>query len=177
MALSGCAGLLPAGRSETPLPWADYTDAVAAIDAIEPYVTTRSMLAARRIDPAGNAAITILSYTDLLQRFPAIAAVSDDKLERGISDCLDSGKRCTAYSIAVRQVRTKRTGNFWLDVLNFRRETVTTGWSLNALIVFVDDTVVYVLTGGQPNISEEQVTRNPLGPLQGLGESLKPAIK
>ena len=34
----------------------------------------------------------------------------------------------------------------------------------------IDDMVVYTLYGGQPRIHEHEVTRNPLGPLQGLGE-------
>ena len=94
-------------------------------------------------------------------------------------DCLKAGKRCTAYSISVSQVTTHRVGNFWqfwLDMLNFRRRTVTTGWSFNALIIFVDDLAVFALAGGQPNINTEQFTRNPLGPLQGIGEALRPRI-
>jgi len=79
----------------------------------------------------------------------------------------------------VSQVTTHRVGNFWqfwLDMLNFRRRTVTTGWSFNALIIFVDDLAVFALAGGQPNINTEQFTRNPLGPLQGIGEALRPRI-
>ncbi|HEX7156079.1 MAG TPA: hypothetical protein VF229_02630 [Burkholderiaceae bacterium] len=174
--IAGCAALLPSGKSRTELPWATYDDAVRAIDRIVPYQTTRAALVAERIDPASNPSITILSYTDLLQRLPALSAVPPDHLERGISDCLDAGRRCTAYSIAVRQVDTRRIGNFWSDALNFHRESVTTGWSLNALIVFVDDTVVYALAAGQPRINQEDVTNNPLGPLQGLGESLRPHV-
>ena len=34
--------------------------------------------------------------------------------------------------------------------------------------------VVYTVFGGQPNLHELQVTRNPLGPLQGWGEALRP---
>jgi hypothetical protein len=50
--------------------------------------------------------------------------------------------------------------------------TVTTGWSFSALIFFVDDLAVFALAGGQPNINTETVSRNPLGPLQGLGSSV-----
>jgi hypothetical protein len=64
----------------------------------------------------------------------------------------------------------KRIGNFWLDSLNFKREAVTKGWSVEALLVFVDDLLVYELVGGQPTINEYEVRRNPLGPLQGFGE-------
>jgi hypothetical protein len=53
-----------------------------------------------------------------------------------------------------------------MDILNFRRETDITGWTFNALILMVDSLVVYTLYGGQPRIHEQEVSRNPLGPIQ-----------
>ena len=58
------------------------------------------------------------------------------------------------------------------DFLNFRRETDVTGWTFNALVLLVEDRVVYTLYGGQPNVREHEVTRQPLGPLQDWGEAL-----
>jgi hypothetical protein len=168
----GCKSLLPKGAETTPLPWKSYAEAYEAVDAIEPYKSTRAALRAKGIDPAVNPSITILNYTDLLQRLTAVGAVTPGHLDRGIADCLDAGKRCTAYQIVVRQLQSKRVGNFWLDMLNFRRQTVTTGWSFSALIFFVDDTAVFALAGGQPNINSESMSHNPLGPLQGLGSSV-----
>jgi len=176
IALAGCKSLLPTGAASSPLPWGSYADASRAIDRIVPYETTRAELREQKIDPGVNPSITILSYTDLLQRLTAVAAVDPARLERGIADCLNAGKRCTAYSIEVRQVDTRRVGSFWLDMLNFRRDEITTGWSFNALIIFIDDLAVYALAGGQPNVNAEQVTRNPLGPLQGLGQSVRPNV-
>jgi len=174
--LAGCAALLPRGTDKTLQPWSSYADAYSAIDHIVPYQTTRQTLSEQKIDPSVNPSITILSYTDLLQRLNAVAAVAPDHLERGIADCLNSGKRCTAYSIEVRQVETKRIGNFWLDLLSFHRRTRTTGWSFTGLIIFVDDVAVFALAGGQPNIKTEQVSRNPLGPIQGVGISISPRL-
>jgi len=176
MQLPGCKSMLPTGVSKSPLPWSTYDEAHSAIDRITPYQTTRAELRAISIDPAVNPSITILSYTDLLQRLAALAAIDPARRERGISDCLDAGKRCTAYWIEVRQVQTKRVGNFWLDMLDFRRDEITTGWSFSALVVFIDDLTVYALAGGQPNVNTEQITRNPLGPLQGIGQSLRPTL-
>jgi hypothetical protein len=34
--------------------------------------------------------------------------------------------------------------------------------------------VVYKLTGGQPAIHEHEENKNPLGPLQGIGQSILP---
>jgi len=168
----GCASLLPEATESKPLPWKNYAEALGAIERIEPYKSTRQALREQKIDPAINPAIAILHYTDLLQRLTAVGAVTPGHLERGIADCLNAGKRCTAYSIEVRQVESKRVGNFWLDMLNFRRHTVTTGWSFSALIFFVDDLAVLALAGGQPNITTESSSHNPLGPIQGIGGSV-----
>ena len=37
------------------------------------------------------------------------------------------------------------SGNFWLDLLNFKRGTMETGWQFKALVVVVYETVVYKL--------------------------------
>lgn len=41
---------------------------------------------------------------------------------------------------------------------------------MEALLVFVDDQLVYELLGGQPTIQEVEAHSNPLGPLQGWGK-------
>lgn len=101
-----------------------------------------------------------------MQRFAGAGAVKREELDAGILGCLQAGKACSGYAIAVRATSRKRNGNFWLDVFNFRRVTGITGWSFNALILMVDDRVVYTQHGGQPRIHEQEVSRNPLGPLQ-----------
>ena len=90
--------------------------------------------------------------------------------DRGIRDCLKAGKACNAYLINVKRTDRNRVGNFWLDALRFRREVDVTGWSFNALVIFVNDLAVYAVYGGQPVIHEVELERNPLGPLQGWGD-------
>jgi hypothetical protein len=172
--LSGCASLLPSSRDEVPSAWASYDDAVAALAALEPYKATRADVHLQGLDPRANPAIRLLHFADLLQRFAAAALIKPDEVDRGIRDCLQAGKRCSGYAVAVRKLRRERVGNFWLDSLNFRRETVSTGFSVEILLVFVDERMVYELIGGEPNIHDVSVRRNPLGPLQGWGsESLR----
>jgi hypothetical protein len=74
--------------------------------------------------------------------------------------------------IVAAKISRTRTGNFLADFSNFRRNTETSGWRFNALILFVDDLVVYRSWGGQPAVLETEVTNNPLGPLQDVGPSL-----
>lgn len=166
--VTGCTGLLPRGETSTQETWSDYASAREAIDSIVPFKSTRAELSAAGIDPHTNAAVTLLNFSDVMQRFSG-SSVRHEELDPGIRRCLTSGKACTGYSVSLKRVSRKRIGNFWLDSFNFYREVDVTGWSFNALILFVDDMVVYTLHGGQPRLHEREVTRNPLGPLQGWG--------
>lgn len=74
-----------------------------------------------------------------------------------------------------RDTRRDRTANFWLDSLGFYRKIDVSGWSFNATILLIDDVVVCTLYGGQPIISELEVSEQPLGPLQNWGDTL-PAL-
>ena len=169
--LAGCAALLPSADVATQQAWGNFEEARAAIERIVPKTTTRAELSAAGIDPLQNAAVTILGLPDVMQRFTVGTAVEAQDLDVGIRECLAAGNDCTGYSIFVRRNERKRIGNFWLDLLNFRRETDITGWTFNALILFVGETVVYTVNGGQPRIHEKEVSRNPLGPVQGAGEA------
>ena len=170
VAVCGCTSLLPNSRIETVSAWDSYDDAVRSIAQIVPYTATRADVHAEGLDPKRNAAITVLHFADVLQRFSAAALIRPDDVDRGIRDCLQAGRRCSAYSIVVKKLGRRRVGSFWLDSLNFKRETVSRGWSVDVLLVFVDDALVYQLVGGQPTIDEYEVRRNPLGPLQSWGE-------
>jgi hypothetical protein len=174
--LAGCSGLLPRAEFATQQTWTNYDNAKAAIDRIVPMQSRRADLAADGIDPHTNAALTILSYSEVVQRFALGSAIGQEELDPGIRRCLTAGKACTGYSIVVRRTSRKRIGNFWLDSFNFYRETDVTGWSFNALVLFVDDLVVYTLHGGQPRVHDKEVMKNPLGPLQGWGQQVGPQI-
>jgi len=79
------------------------------------------------------------------------------------------------YFMEPSRIERNRVGNFTLDFLNFKRDTLTTGWKFGALIVVINNQVVFKQWSGRPRIEETELRRNPLGPLQGIGESLKPA--
>jgi hypothetical protein len=172
--LASCETWLPKSTAKSEFGWNDYTQAEYTMARIIPYESRRADLIELGLDPFRSANVTVLNYADLVQRFAVGTAVPIEQLDRGIADCLRAGKRCTGMSVVLKYLNKKRIGNFWLDSLNFRRETESTGWSFSALIVLVDDLVVYTLTGGQPSVRESDVVRNPLGPLQSWGEQLRP---
>ncbi len=172
-ALTGCVALLPSTHTEVVSKWTSYDDAANSISAFVPYQATRQDVHAQGLDPHSNPAITVLHFADVLQKFTAAAMIRTGDVDRGVRDCLHAGKQCSGYAISVKKRSGHRDGSFWLDSLNFKRETTTEGWSVEALLVFVDDSLVYELIGGQPTIHEYEVRRNPLGPLQGWAERLR----
>ena len=171
-ALAGCSGLLPRAQSEVSSPWGSFEEAQAAIDRIVPEKTSAADLRDQGIDPFTSPNVQLLSYSDVLLRFPIMGTFAQDRLDRGLRSCLDAGKACTGYAITVRETKRDHTGGFWSDALGFKRVIVSTGWSFTALILLVDNRVVYTLYGGQPVVREQEITRQPLGPLQNWGDSL-----
>lgn len=169
--------LLPDATIKTDVEWKSFEEAKQVFESIEPYKTRAEDLYAKGFDPASNPAVTVLSFSDILLRFNAGTAMRHDDYDRGIRDCLAAGKGCVAYSLQLRRVKRERVGNFWLDSLNFVRQIDTTGFSFNALILLVDGTVVYTLYGGQPKIQEKERNVNPLGPLQGWGDTVPALLK
>ena len=167
---ASCTTLLPTSRTETVSVWENYDAAVASMALITPYRSNRDFVHSHGLDPRNNPNITVLHFADVLQRFAAATLIKPDDVDRGIRDCLEAGKRCSGYAISVEKLHRDRIGNFWLDTFNFKQETVTTGWRVDVLLVFVDDALVYQLVGGRPTINEVDVHRNPLGPLQGWGQ-------
>ena len=170
IAMGGCTSLLPRSKNEVVSAWNSYDDAVKSLSAIVPYRATRDDVHAQGLDPRTNPAITMLHFGHVLQRFAAAALIKPADVDRGINDCLHAGKMCSGYAISVKKIASKRIGSFLLDTFNFKRTTITKGWSVEALLVFVDDRLVYELIGGQPTISEYEQKRNPLGPLQAWGD-------
>jgi hypothetical protein len=169
---TGCVQLLPRSHSEVVTRWNSFADAQAVVDGVVPYRTTKADLRTAGIDPAGDPAVTLLSHVDVAMRFPIGGVLRAEDVDIGIRACMAAGKQCNGYLLSVKRVDRKRVGNFWIDSLRFKRVTEVTGWSFNATVLFVGDLAVYAVYGGQPLIHEVETETNPLGPLQGWGDSL-----
>lgn len=164
VALAACSSLLPRSESVVKTEWASFDEAKAAIERIEPHKTTRKDLDDHGLDPYTNPNVELLNYSDVLRRFPLSGSVT--RLDPGLRECMEAGKSCIGYSIVLDQQHKDRVGPFLLDLLSFRRETKSTGWTFNAIVLIVDGGVVYALYGGKPSISQTETTVEPLGPLQ-----------
>jgi hypothetical protein len=167
--------MLPQVSSVTTSPWTTFDAAREAIERIEPGRTTIGELRAVGIDPYANANVQLLSYSDVALRFPNTNSL--DQPDAGLRQCLRAGKSCTGYAITARGSRRERIGNFFQDALGFKRVVEVTGWSFNAMVLLVDERVVYTLYGGQPKVHELEITRQPLGPIQNVGDAIGNLIK
>jgi hypothetical protein len=170
--LGGCAELLPKASTQVTSSWHSYEQAKESIERIVPYRTTTAELKTSGIDPYVTPNVQLLTYSEIVLRFPLSGSMPWERLDRGLRECLEAGKSCQGYSISVRDTKRDRVGNFWLDALNFYRVVDVHGWSFHALILAVDGRVVYVLHGGEPLIKEQETNKQPLGPLQGWGDAI-----
>jgi hypothetical protein len=177
LALAGCVDLLPKARTEVTSGWHDFEQARATIERIVPFRTTAADLKAMGIDPYATPNVQLLTYSDILLRFPLSGTMPLERLDRGLRECLEAGKACEGLSITARNTNRDRIGDFWLDAFQFKRIVDVTGWSFNALVLVVEGRVVYVIHGGQPMIRERETNRQPLGPLQGWGDMLPGLIR
>lgn len=171
--ISGCSALLPHGESKVVSDWSTFDEAMAAFDAVVPYQTSEPDLEQLGFSPKRQANVQILNHADIAERF-LLVSLNGSQLPPGLRDCMDRGGDCYAYEVKRRITRDRRYGNFFADFLNFKRKSVTRGWEFNALIVLIEDTVVYKLWSGTPDIHEYRDKTNPLGPLQGVGPALAP---
>jgi len=169
--MQGCVALLPKSKTVTQSPWQSFQEVQEVFDRIEPNKTTNADLKGLNLDPAGNPNITILNYSDVLRRFIPSPSISASDLDAGVRECISAKTVCRGYEIDQKSMKRTRDGNFWTDFLNFNRTVHIEGWRFNGVILLKGEVVVYKLTGGQPSIRELEESQQPLGPLQGIGES------
>jgi hypothetical protein len=173
---AGCGSLLPSAKRTTRSPWHSFADAKVSFDKIIPFQTTAEEMRTLGFDPFSTPNIKILTYVDIMNLFLPNPSINMEDLDEGIRSCIKAKSTCTAYEFDPQNLRSERHGNVLLDLFNFRRKTIESGWRFEALIVLVNDTVVYKIWGGTPSIDEHTDRKNPLGPLQNSGDMFMKAI-
>ena len=161
--LTGCSTLLPSGKAVSESPWITYADAKSAFDSITVGSTTVEDLTRLGFDIKASPNLKVLNYLDIAA---TVQPIPLQDLDPGLQACLRARTECLAYVFEPKRTYSKRIGNFWLDIANFRRTTQETGWRFKALIVFVNHHVAYKLASGEPQINQLQDQVNPLGPLR-----------
>lgn len=173
--LSGCGGLLPRSHQSVNVTWSNFGEAKAAFDRIEPNTTTVADLTALGFDPYTSPNTTILTYLDLIKYFMPNPSIRLEDLDPAVRDCISARDACRGFRITAGKKRSKRHGNVFAGLFNFRRRATQTGWQFTALLLAQNERITYKLWGGQPKLDSETDRRNPLGPLQGMDEVL-PAL-
>jgi len=166
--LAGCSSWLPRSHESTNSPWLNYQEAQKAFDKIVPGETLAVELKDMALDPSSNPNITILNYSDVLRRFLANQSISLNDLDTGVRECVSAKIGCKGFEVNQKILQKNRNGNFFLDLLGFKRQTAINGWAFSGLILIKDGVVIYKLTGGQPSIVSQESSQNPLGPVQAL---------
>lgn len=170
--LSACASsksILPNSNNATKSPWATYADAKVAFDRIDTK-TTKEALVVLGFDPAAMPNTRNLNYVDVVNLFGASFRIED--LPTGIKKCVRAREACNGYVIRSQNIKNKRNGNVAADLFGFSKQTQTTGWEFSATLVMVNNTVVYKLWNGTPVVDSTNRERNPLGPMQSLGDAI-----
>lgn len=169
--ISGCATWLPEAHTDT-TSFKTFDEARAAIEALVPMKSDRKALEQNGFNPAKHPNMTLLTHADVVRRFLPSSILKREDLDPGILACLEARDACHGVEIIGAKISRERKGSFWADFLNFQRHTNTTGWRFNAVVLMVNDLVVYRSWSGQPAIDEKEVTRNPLGPFQDIGPAV-----
>ncbi|OYY94325.1 MAG: hypothetical protein B7Y41_08375 [Hydrogenophilales bacterium 28-61-23] len=169
--LSACTSLLPTNQEQSLQPWKTFEAAKASYDKIEPFITDLDTVRTLGFDPYKTPNMRILNHAQVVQAVLPQPIQDESLIPPGIYQCIKAREACQGYYMEPNRLHKKRVGNFMLDFMNFKRKTITTGWKFGALIVIVGDRVVYKQWSGSPNIEEETLQRNPLGPFQGSGSS------
>lgn len=173
--VAGCSSLLPKTTETTAdagNAWRSYRDAEQTFDTIVPGKTTVAELRGMKLDPASNPNITILHHFEVRRKFMVNQLVTLDDLDAGVRECIAAKADCRAWEINQTSTQKKRTGNAALDMSKIYRETHTSGWRFNGLLLINGGVVVYKLTGGQPLIHEVAENKDVLAPLQAISGKL-----
>ena len=167
--------MLPVAKTTDESRWESFDQVKSSFDLIIPLETTKTDLRLLGFDPYQTSNIQILNYLAIIAKFMPNTNITMADLPPGLRGCLEAKDSCVAYELKIENLKSKRHGNLFLDLLRFKREATQSGWRFSAFLVLVDDLVVYKLWEGQPHIAGEIYKKNPLGPLQDPAELSKDA--
>jgi hypothetical protein len=174
---SGSSGILPEEITFVQSPFEGYDDAYAAFTDVSIQETTLGQLFNSGYDVSTFPNVQSLSYLDLIELFLPHDSITFADLDPALRACFEARLTCKGYQLSPSHVQHERIGSVMLDVLNFKRTEVRTGWEAEAIFVLHDDVVVYKLWSGTRRLSETRQKRNPLGPFQNLGGTFSGAVK
>jgi len=168
--LAGCATttFMPSSNESTvgDVTWKNYSEAQYFFDQIEPGSSTIGVLSSRGLDLKTSKNVVVLDRTSLLALFMANVPGSFEYIDNAVKRCLQPGENCTPYIFRKSELKEEGKGSLALRLLNFKKESVVHGWSVEMLLLIHDGVVVYKQIKGTPNGTElYKEETHPLGPL------------
>jgi len=169
--LVGCGGLglLPRKADIRNTNFRSYAAVQTAYDTVAAGATKVSDLGPIGFDAAQSPNVEVVSYLGVIERFMPRDSIKFDQLDPAVQSCIEARESCSAYVFKPERIHEERTGNWFLDVLGFERESISYGWSAEVLLLVQDGRVVYKVMNGKPRINNYHDDVQPLGPFQDLG--------
>jgi hypothetical protein len=164
---SACT-MLPSAQNDSSN-FADFDEACQAVEVLVPMQSNWQHINGGKLYPTSHPNAVLMTQADVVRKFfVPNTLLSRQEIDPGVLNCVAALGACRGIELTFSKINRTRTGNFFTDLTNFSRHTETTGWRFNAIILLVNDVVVYRAWGGQPWVNELEVTHNPLGPLQDI---------
>lgn len=174
--LTGCSNVLPQQKTVVASPFDTYAEAEAAFGKVQPNHTDLDQLFNSGYNITTFPNVEVLTYLDLLARFLPRDSITLRDLDPDLRACLEKRLECRGYILKPSRIKRERVGNWFLDLLDFKRTEKRFGWEAEALFVLHNDMVVYKLWSGTQRIDELREKTNPLGPLQNIGSAVSSAV-
>jgi hypothetical protein len=163
----GCTGGRTLPRSDaSDSPFRSFDQIVAAFDQVEVGDSDVEALRDLQIDPAQSNSVMIRPYTAAIPFFLPHQGVDVTRHHPGVQECFRVRRACEVWLVQTERVRTRREGNWLLDVLRFRRNSFNRGFMFERVLLVIDDEVVYKLWNGIPSIDVQELAVRPLGIFQ-----------
>jgi hypothetical protein len=173
LSLAACAdtNLLPHESKTEGSLFQSYDQVKEAYSNIVPGSTQLSDLAKLGFDAAATANVEVLSNVDAIARFMPNDTLTFERLPKPVQACIEAQSRCSGLVFHLEHSQSQREGNIFLDAAGMKRETRSSGWSAEVVLLVQDDHVVYKLMSGRPHIAGIDDSEQPLGPLQDIGDT------
>lgn len=146
--------------------WNSYNDVLATFNQVVPGQTTTNDLQCLGFDPGVSPNVHILNYIDVINRFMPNPSITKADLPDPVRQSIERKDGTVAYELDLSNIKTKRSGNLFLDMTNFKRVTHTTGWRFKGLLLIEGNRVVYKIASGDPSVDNYDKKVKPLGPFQ-----------
>ena len=171
LVLSGCSSSpLPSGHKHSHTEWKSFDEAKEAYDKVVVRHTTFEELKELGFDPFSAPNVKRLTYLDVINFFMPNPSIQVEQLAPGLQQCLWARAKCYGVEAWPKVKKKRRYGNTALDLMNFQKKTEVSGWEFRAIVVLVENKVVFKIWSGTPNILHYKNEKSPLGPIQGASD-------